>query len=124
MIIKKNIASLRKNIKEGNIISISELYTPIRIKGKWKYDVDDLANNPISHIEVRVLDLNPFDKTSVTLEEIDFIVAFLFHCLLSKEDENYPTFDYRQVAEEGMTEEQKSLLNKEIREILKTNKIY
>lgn len=121
---EKHIASLRKNIKEGNIISISELYTPIRIKGKWKYDVDDLANNPISHIEVRVLDLNPFDKTSVTLEEIDFIVAFLFHCLLSKEDENYPTFDYRQVAEEGMTEEQKSLLNKEIREILKTNKIY
>ena len=121
---EKHIASIRKNIKNGNISKLSELYIPIRIKGKWKYDVDDLANNPISHIEVRVLDLNPFDKTSVSQEEIDFIVAFLFHCLLTKEDDKYPTIDFRQVAEDGINDEQKALLNKEIREILKTNKIY
>ena len=120
---EKHIESLRKNIANKNIISISELYTPIRIKGKWKYDVDDLANNPISHIEVRVLDLNPFDKTAVSQEEIDFIVAFLFHCLLSKEDTK-STIDYREVAENGITEEQKNLIKKEIREILKTNKKY
>ena len=120
---EKHIESLRKNIANKNIISISELYTPIRIKGKWKYDVDDLANNPISHIEVRVLDLNPFDKTAVSQEEMDFIVAFLFHCLFAKEDTK-PTIDYRQVAEDGITEEQKNLIKKEIREILKTNKKY
>ena len=118
----KHIETLRKNIKNGNIVSISELYTPIRIKGKWKYDVDDLANNPISHIEVRVLDLNPFDKTSISQEEMDFIVAFLFHCLLSDESES--SFDYRKVAEDGINEEQKNILNKEIKEILKTNKEY
>ncbi len=118
----KHIESLRKNIKEGNIISISELYTPIRIKGKWKYDVDDLASHPISHIEVRVLDLDPFDKTAISLEEIDFITAFLFHCLLS--DEKDISFDYRKVAEEGITEEQRKILIKEINEILKTDKKY
>jgi len=120
---EKHIASLRKNIANKNIISISELYTPIRIKGKWKYNIDDLANNPISHIEVRVLDLNPFDKTSVSQEEMDFIVALLFHCLLAKEDTS-PTIDYRQVAEEGITEEQRNKINKEIKEMLKTNKKY
>lgn len=118
----KHIESLRKNIKEGNIISISELYTPIRIKGNWKYDVDDLASHPISHIEVRVLDLDPFDKTAISLEEIDFITAFLFHCLLS--DEKDISFDYRKVAEEGITEEQRKILIKEINEILKTDKKY
>lgn len=118
----KHIESLRKNIKAGNIISISELYTPIRIKGKWKYDVDDLASHPISHIEVRVLDLDPFDKTAISLEEIDFITAFLFHCLLS--DEKDISFDYRKVAEEGITEEQRKILIKEINEILKTDKKY
>ena len=119
---EKHIASIRKNIQNGNISKLSELYTPIRIKGKWKYDVDDLANNPISHIEVRVLDLNPFDKTSVSLEEIDFIVAFLFHCLLS--DEGKVAYDYRQVAEDGINEEQRNILLKEIRDILKTDKKY
>ena len=118
----KHIESLRKNIKAGNIISISELYTPIRIKGKWKYDVDDLASHPISHIEVRVLDLDPFDKTAISLEEIDFITAFLFHCLLS--EEKNISFDYRKVAEEGITEEQKNILIKEVKEILKTDKKY
>ena len=117
----KHIESLRNNIKNGNIISISELYTPIRIKGKWKYDVDDLAANPISHIEVRVLDLDPFDKTAVSLEEMDFVVALLFHCLLEDEKDRI-TFDYRKVAEEGMTEEQKNLILREIRDLIKVSK--
>ena len=118
---EKHINSLRNNINKGNIISISELYTPIRIKGKWKYEIEDLANNPISHIEIRVLDLNPFDKTAISQEEMDFIVAFLFNCLMEKE-ENI-SYDYRKVAEEGINEEQKNLIIKEIKEMLKTNKI-
>ena len=120
---EKHIESLRKNIEKGNIISISELYTPIRIKGKWKYNIDDLAANPISHIEVRILDINPFDKTSISLEEMEFMVAFLFHCLLFDEKDT-PTYDFRQVAEDGITEEQKTQILKEIKEILKTNKKY
>ena len=119
---EKHIESLRTNIKKGNIISISELYTPIRIKGKWKYDVEDLAANPISHIEVRVLDLNPFDITAVSLEEIEFITAFLFNCLLSDEDDKTPTYDFREVAENGIDEEQKNLILKELKQLLKTNK--
>ena len=81
---EKHIESIRNNIKNGNIQKLSELYTPIRIKGKWKYDVDQLANNPISYIEVRVLDLNPFDKFAVPIycpniyEDIDVFVP-LFH---------------------------------------------
>ena len=117
----KHIESLRNNISKGNIISISELYTPIRIKGKWKYDVDDLANNPISHIEVRVLDLNPFDKTAISKEQMDFIVAFLFNCLISKEEDT-TSFDFREVAENGINEEQKALILKEIKQLLKVNK--
>ena len=117
----KHIESLRKNIANKNIISISELYTPIRIKGKWKYNIDDLANNPISHIEVRVLDLNPFDKTTVPLEEMDFVVGFLFHCLLQEEKEE-KTYNYRDIAETGITEEHKKLLYKEINDILKVSK--
>ena len=119
---EKHIESLRKNIKNGNIISISELYTPIRIKGKWKYDVDDLAANPISHIEVRVLDLNPFDRTTVPLEEIDFVVGFLFNCLLSDEDIKN-TYDFREIAESGINDFQKSLILKEIKEITKVSKL-
>ena len=119
---EKHIASIRKNIEKGNIASISELYTPIRIKGKCKYDIDDLASNPISHLEVRVLDINPFDKTSVSLEEMEFIVAFLFDCLLSKEDDI--TYDYRKVAENGIDEKQKELINKEISRMLNINQKY
>lgn len=118
----KHIESIKKNLEKGNIASISELYTPIRIKGKCKYDINDLANNPINHIELRVLDLNPFDKTSISLEEMDFIVAFLFNCLFSKEETI--EFNYRKIAEEGITEEQKNIINKEIDQMLKMNKKY
>lgn len=119
---EKHIASIRKNLEKGNIASISELYTPIRIKGKCKYDVDDLANNPISHIEVRVLDLNPFDKTSISLEEMEFITAFLFYCLFAKEDN--VEYDYRKIAENGINDEQKEIIKKEINKMLKMNKEY
>ena len=118
---EKHITSLKNNIKNGNIISISELYTPIRIKGKCKYDIEDLASNLISHIEVRVLDLNPFDITSVSLEEMDFIVGFLFWCLLQDEKDE-KTFNYREIAEKGITEEHKNLIFKEFKNILKVSK--
>lgn len=118
---KKHIDSLRENIKNKNIVSISELYTPIRIKGRCKYDIEDLANNPISHIELRVLDLNPFDKTTISLEEMEFIVGFLFNCLI-EDEKNEKTFNYREVAEKGINEEQKNLIFKEFKNVLKVSK--
>ncbi len=120
----KHIESIRKNIADGNISKISELYTPIRIKTPNKYDIEELANEPVNHIEVRVLDVDPFDKCSISLKEMDFITAFLFYCLLTDENENDYSYDYRLVAENGISPEQRYIINSEIDKMLAVNKKY
>ncbi len=120
---KSHIESIEKNIKDGNISAISELYVPIRIKNAGKNNINKLKSSPIDHIELRVFDLDPFDKCSISLEQMDFIVAFLFCCLLSDENNNYD-IDYRKVAEDGINEEQRLIIVNEIKAIQKINKKY
>lgn len=70
-----------------------------------------------------MLDINPFDITGISKEQMDFITAFLFNCLLSDE-KNIETFDYRIIAEDGINENQRKLIHNEVNEILKMNQNY
>lgn len=115
---QKYIESIEKNIKEGYISSARELYTPIRAKGIDKNDVEWLKKHNINHIEVRICDLNPFDKCAISKEELDFIIAFLFNCLV---DEDEYSADYRQIAEKGITKEQKEIITQEFKKIENAN---
>ncbi|MDR5899592.1 glutamate--cysteine ligase [Halomonas vilamensis] len=72
----------------ANILQIeNEYYSDIRPKRVAKYNETPsqaLEARGVEYIEVRCLDLNPFDPLGVTETQIRFIDAFLMWCLLSE----------------------------------------
>lgn len=66
------IDSINSYIDKGLLKSSSELYYPIRLKPKGKNSLEGLRNG-VNHIELRMLDLNPFSRVGILKEDIDFI---------------------------------------------------
>ena len=111
--------SIQENIDNGNILGTRELYTSIRAKSKGKRDaIEELLTEEIDHIEIRIYDLNPFDKCGISKTDLDFSIVFLFYCLLN-EDEY--TLDYKEVADNGLTEIQRIKLMQELEKMIEIN---
>ncbi len=70
----------------ANILQIeNEYYSNIRPKRTGKSDerpTQALRNRGVEYIEVRSLDLNPFEPLGLNKEQIQFLDAFLVFCLL------------------------------------------
>lgn len=84
-----HIKSLKQFIKEGTIESHKELYSQIRLKAKDnEHLLESLEEQGIHYLEYRSIDINPFDKAGISLEDLYFVHLFnLF--LLSKEESDY-----------------------------------
>jgi len=70
--------SIDKAINEGLISQAKENYASIRVK-----TINE--REEISHLEVRLLDLNPFVKAGVDIHDARIIHTFLVYCLLKPE---------------------------------------
>ena len=117
------IKSIRKLISEGTIKVATELYLPIRVKSMDKHDMlAELESQPINHIEVRLCDINPFDKCGVNKEQMDIVVLFLIKCLIENEDD-VKGYDYKQIAKEGFNKEQIEQLAQELNAYKEINDI-
>lgn len=77
--------SIWRYIKEGAIVSPSELYYPIRLKPKGENRLDHLRDNGVNHIELRMLDVNPLTSVGIFEQDISFIQLFIVY-LMSLED--------------------------------------
>ena len=55
----------------------SELYYPVRIKPPGKYYLKNLTENGVSHIELRMIDLNPLEEDDINLQDLQFLQLFL-----------------------------------------------
>lgn len=75
-------ASVEAMIKEGQLSSPKELYTPVRPK---------FVNNPdhISYIEMRFIDINPLTKAGITEDAVYFLHALALYGLLSEEPDDF-----------------------------------
>ena len=73
----KYIDVLQRYLDEGMLNSLGELYLPARLKSKGKNTLSSLINNGISHIELRMFDLNPFTQTGVDVRDIQFTQLLL-----------------------------------------------
>lgn len=60
-------------IKEGEISSIQELYYPIRLKPVGENSLENLRENGVNHIELRMLDLNPMCCSGVSKRDLIFV---------------------------------------------------
>ncbi len=92
----------------ANLLQIeAEYYSPIRPKRRPnpnERSIHALCKRGIEYVEVRVLDINPYDPVGITVEEIRFVESFLLMCLLSPS----PTF------KEGEIKEIKSNIRKAV----------
>ncbi len=73
--------SISKLVEEGRLVGQEELYLPIRLK----FD----ENERISHVEVRLLDLDPYEKAGISKDRLNMVHLFLLHCLFKDEPDFY-----------------------------------
>lgn len=88
-------------VKQGIVKETREIYSPIRIK---------MIDDKISHIELRILDINPLSKCGISKTQIEFITAFMFFCLMADEKPEW-ALDYKTVAEYGIPDEKKETVS-------------
>lgn len=75
-------------IDEGILSEAKELYTQIRLKPKdpTRY-LESLKEDGIYYLEVRSIDINPFDKCGLSMIDAQFVHLFLIYLLLRDENE-------------------------------------
>lgn len=71
------IESIAKYTRDGLLKQASELYYPVRLKPHGSYSLDNLRLNGISHLELRMLDLNPLSPDGMDLDDLRFIHLLL-----------------------------------------------
>lgn len=85
----EHIASLERFIKEGTIESHKELYSQIRLKAKDNGNLlESLQRDGICYLEYRSIDINPFDRAGISLNDLYFMQLFNLY-LLFKEESDY-----------------------------------
>ena len=89
-----SLDSYTKNLKElidkGILNDHREYYSPIRLKNR-KNTLNDLLDEGIEYLEVRTIDLNPYDKVGIEIKDLYFLHIFLLFCLFKDEPDNMNT---------------------------------
>ncbi len=87
--INNYVNSLKNFINEGIIENHKELYSQIRLKPKNNKDfLNSLLKDGISYLEYRSIDINPFEKGGISLEDLYFFQIFNIFLLVCEES-NY-----------------------------------
>ncbi len=73
--------SISKLVNNGQLTTHDELYLPIRLK----FDTDER----ISHVEVRLLDLDPYEKAGISKDRLHMVHLFMLYCLFQNESDVY-----------------------------------
>ncbi len=86
--VKSYTESIEEYIDDGQLKGTSELYYPVRLKPLGENTLENLKDNGVNHIELRMLDLNPFSESGVIEDDIEFIHLFILY-LSSLEAEDF-----------------------------------
>ncbi|URZ00408.1 glutamate--cysteine ligase [Clostridium felsineum] len=72
----------------GNLLQTeSEFYAPIRFKRnikKGETQLTALVNRGVEYIEIRILDINPFEEVGIGIVEMNFLQVFNVFCLFEE----------------------------------------
>ncbi|WP_297712107.1 bifunctional glutamate--cysteine ligase GshA/glutathione synthetase GshB [Clostridium sp.] len=84
-----HLESVNQYIKDELIESHKELYSQIRLKpSDTKNFKESLLNDGIKYLEYRTIDINPFEKGGISLEDLRFLQIFNVY-LLTKEESDF-----------------------------------
>lgn len=76
------IRSICRYVEDGTLMYPAELYYPVRLKPSGRYSMEALEAQGVNHIEIRVIDENPYSPVGITCEDIQFLhllMVFLMH---------------------------------------------
>lgn len=85
--INQHLKDLNQAISKGYLRVAREFYGPLRVKGKDKKFTQDSLKQGIEYLEIRNIDLNPFEESGISLACLDFIHLFLIYGFLSDNTE-------------------------------------
>ena len=86
--VKTYVSSLNHHIEAGAIESVKEFYSPIRLKSKQPDKLlESLVEDGIEYLEIRSIDLNPFAKLGISLDDLHFIQLFVLFLLNQEENQ-------------------------------------
>ena len=74
-------------LNENVLQKESEFYSSIRLKQpicKGETPLDALEKRGVEYVEVRILDLNPFEKLGLNIEQMNFLQVFMHFCLFEE----------------------------------------
>ena len=89
------VDSIKNYVDKGILFSASELYLPVRLKPVGVNSIDNFKNG-VSHIELRMFDLNPTKKLGI--DETDLVFSHLLIMYLSKKEDFIYTKQMQQEA--------------------------
>lgn len=78
---------IKKMLKEESIQNESEFYSPIRPKqivSKGETQLEALQKRGVQYMEVRIIDLNPFEELGIGIDQMRFLHIFMLFCLLNE----------------------------------------
>ena len=84
--IQNYISDISLMVKKGLLLEEKEFYSAIRLRGGQQ--VSDLKDHGVSYIELRNIDINPFETNGISYEQAEFLHLFLIY-LLWKDEGNH-----------------------------------
>ncbi|MBR1422000.1 MAG: glutathione synthase [Ruminococcus sp.] len=78
------VDSIQYYVDKGALFSASELYLPVRLKPKGVNKLESFKNG-VSHIELRMFDIDPFTELGVDEKDLEFAHLLIMY-LSTKED--------------------------------------
>lgn len=81
--IQKYISDLSSVVDRGLLVEEKEFYTAMRLRGSER--VADFKHTGVRYVELRNIDLNPFETNGISYEQAEFLHVFLLY-LLQKEE--------------------------------------
>lgn len=83
------VDSILKYTEDGTLMSPAELYYPVRVKSAGLYDLERLRQEGVSHIEIRIIDENPYSEIGIFREDVRFLHLLLVY-LASRVPKPFP----------------------------------
>lgn len=84
--IEQYVADLEELVDNGELIETKEFYSSVRLRGSD--NVEELLTHGVSYIEIRNIDLNPFERIGVSSDTLRFLHLFLVTLLFLDEESN------------------------------------
>ena len=84
--IRNYISDLSSLVQRGLLSEEKEFYGPIRLRGG--HHVSDLEDHGVQYIELRNIDLNPFERYGISDEQVEFLHLFLLYLLWKDEGDH------------------------------------